>query len=353
MLPAVKIGVGHLWSIEDYGVPKRSSPPRKAGSSSRSSNSGKRRFGISRATWIWVGLAVFLVAAVVCIVYGVWASTFDLNQVDNIPERSAVFDMDGKFYARLAGENRTTVHLDQVSDNFTKALLAREDSRFFSHHGVDPIGIARAMVRNILHGHISEGGSTLTQQLALNTFLGGQHTRSINRKLLEAFLALRIEQNFSKKQIIEAYMNRIYFGAGVYGIETASQAYYHKHAKDLSLTQAAMLVALIRSPSRYSPFHKLKRALYQRDEVLDRLVDLKMITQAAVATRRSMMCLAWPKNRPARRRITPWTPSGARSIPCSIATRWTRAGSGFTRPSTRRCRAWGRRPWTSSFARSR
>lgn len=128
-------------------------------------------------------------------------------------------------------------------------------------------------------GGLEQGGSTLTQQLALNTFLGGQHTRSINRKLLEAFLALRIEQNFTKKEILESYMNRIYFGAGVYGIETASEAYFHKHAKDLTLTQASLLVALIRSPNHYSPFKNLHRAITQRDEVLDRMVELKMITQ--------------------------------------------------------------------------
>jgi penicillin-binding protein 1A len=227
-----------------------------------------------------LAIALVLIGGVVSVIYGVWASTFDLKQVDNIPERSAVFDMDGKFYARLAGENRVVVHLEDVSDYFVKALLAREDSRFFNHHGIDPVGIARAMVRNILHGHISEGGSTLTQQLALNTFLGGKHVRSLQRKLLEAFLAIRIEQNFTKKQILESYMNRIYFGEGVYGIETASQAYYGKHAKDLTLTQAAMLVALIRSPVHYSPFTHYKRALKQRNEVLDRMVDLKMITPA-------------------------------------------------------------------------
>ena len=228
-----------------------------------------------------LGILLLIGAGVVCVVYGMWASTFDLKQVDNIPERSAVFDMDGKFYARLGGDNRVTVHLDQVSGDFVKALMAREDSRFYSHHGIDPVGIARAMVRNILHGHISEGGSTLTQQLALNTFLGGKHVRSINRKLLEAFLAIRIEQNFSKQQILESYMNRIYFGTpeGVYGVETASEAYFHKHAKDLSLTQSALLVALIRSPNRYSPFKNLHRAVTQRDEVLERMAELKMISQ--------------------------------------------------------------------------
>lgn len=241
--------------------------------------SGKKRgFLRSKRLWFIAGLLALIVGAVVCVVYGTWASTYDLKEVDNIPERSAVFDMDGKFYARMAGENRVTAHLDEISPDFVHALLAREDSRFFSHHGIDPVGISRALMRNILHGHIREGGSTLTQQLALNTFLGGRHVHSLQRKLLEAFLALRIEQNFTKRQIIEAYMNRIYFGEGVYGVETASQAYYGKHAKNLTLSQSAMLVALIRSPSRYSPFKNLHRALTQRDEVLARMAELKMIT---------------------------------------------------------------------------
>ncbi len=225
-----------------------------------------------------MAITALIIAGVGSIVYGIWASTFDLKQVDNIPERSAVFDMDGKFYARLAGENRVVVPIEGVSDYFVKALLAREDTRFFSHHGIDPFGIARAFLKNLAHGRISEGGSTLTQQLALNTFLGGRHVRSIHRKLLEAFLAVRIEQNFTKKQILESYMNRIYFGQGVYGIETASQAYFGKHAKNLTLAQSAMLVALIRSPVHYSPFKHLRRALAQRNEVLDRMVELKMIT---------------------------------------------------------------------------
>ena len=256
---------------------------------------GRRGFHIPRGVWVGMALVLVAVAAGVCIVYGVWASTFDLRQVDNIPERSAVFDMDGKFYARLSGENRETVHLEAISDSFVKALLAREDSRFFSHHGIDPVGIARAVVRNVARGHIREGGSTLTQQLALNTFLGGRHTRSLNRKLLEAFLAIRIEQNFTKKQILESYMNRIYFGTpeGVYGIETASQAYFHKHAKDLTLAQSAMLAGLIRSPARYSPFKNMRRALAQRDEVLDRMVELKMITAAECdAAKRNGLALA-------------------------------------------------------------
>ena len=188
-----KIRIGDLaGAIEDCAVPKKTAPGKST-----------RGFRISRGVWVGLAILALVGAGVVSIVYGVWASTFDLKQVDNIPERSAVYDMDGKFYARLAGENRVVVHLNDVSVFFVKALLAREDSRFFSHHGIDPVGIARAVVTNLAHGHIRQGGSTLTQQLALNTFLGGKHTRSLNRKLIEAFLAIRIEQNFTKNQILE------------------------------------------------------------------------------------------------------------------------------------------------------
>jgi penicillin-binding protein 1A len=263
-------------------VPRKRSPGRK-----------KSGFRLSRGFLVTVAILLLVGAAVVCVVYGVWASSFDLKQVDNIPERSAVFDMDGKFYARLAGENRIVVHLQDVSQFFVKALMAREDSRFYSHHGIDPIGIGRAIVTDLLHGHIRQGGSTLTQQLALNTFLGGKHDRSLNRKLLEAFLAIRIEQNFTKDQILECYMNRIYFGQGVYGVETASEAYFNRHAKDLTLNQASMLVALIRSPARYSPYKNMHRALAQRDEVLARMVELKMMPQAqSDAARRESLGLA-------------------------------------------------------------
>lgn len=224
-----------------------------------------------------------------CIVYGVWASLFfNIKEVERIPERSVVFDMDGKPYSRLAGDNRTIVPLNKVSPYFINALLAREDSRFYKHHGVDPIGIARAMTRNLIHLRISQGGSTLTQQLALNTFLGGIHNHSLHRKILEAFLAVRIEQNYPKRAILEHYVNRIYFGAGVYGVETASQTYFAKPAAKLNLCESAILVGIIRSPHRFSPARHLDRALLQRNDVLHRMSELGMIkeeeAQAAIKT---------------------------------------------------------------------
>ncbi len=227
--------------------------------------------------WLWVLLVGFAAVAVVCLVYGFWASTFDMEAVKQMRERSTIFDVDGKVYSRLAGENRIVVPGKEVSRNFKDALLAREDARFYSHHGIDPIGILRALTRNLTKGAAAQGASTVTQQLARNSFpLGG---KTLHRKLLEAFVAARIEQEYSKDQILEFYMNRIYFGPGGYGIETASLSYFGKHAKDLSLGEAAMIAGIVRAPSYFSPFTNLPGALKQRDQVLARLVKLGKISE--------------------------------------------------------------------------
>lgn len=233
----------------------------------------KRRGLLRRVVSIGILAAVALVT-----IYGAWALLFDMDDLGVMPQRSGVYDMDGKFYSRLHGENRIKVPLDRVSKHFIDALLVREDSRFYYHPGIDPIGIARAIVRNISRHSVKEGASTLTQQLARNSFsLGG---RTLNRKILEAFVALRIEYHFSKDEILEYYVNRIYFGSGYWGVETASQAYFGKPASRLNLSEAAMLVGLIRSPNRFSPFNNLKGALAERDTVLGRMRQEGVITEA-------------------------------------------------------------------------
>jgi penicillin-binding protein 1A len=225
-----------------------------------------------------LGISGAICLLVLGVFYFMWSLTFDLKEVGKIPERSWVYDMDGKVYSRLFGENRILVETDEVSPLFKKALLAREDSRFFQHHGIDPVGIVRALVRNLVHLGVREGGSTITQQLARNSFtLGG---RDLSRKILEAFVACRIESSYSKKQILRFYANRIYFGSGLYGLETASQAYFGRSSADLTLSEAALLAGLIRSPNRYSPFNNLKGALDQRDEVLNRMAELKTISSS-------------------------------------------------------------------------
>jgi len=245
------------------------------------SSRNKTRTKKSWRRWLLLtGLAGLLVVVAVGVGYGFWASTFDLQQIREMAERSAVYDVDGKLYSRLQGENRVVVKLGEVSPNFVKALLAREDARFYQHRGVDPIGIARAVVRNVTHGSAKEGASTLTQQLARNSYPKGLGSRkSIHRKLLEAFVAARIEQNFSKDEILEAYVNRIYFGATVYGIETASQTYFGKPAAQLSVGESALIAGIIRAPSHFSPFKNLKGALAQRDAVLARMTKLGKIEE--------------------------------------------------------------------------
>lgn len=187
-------------------------------------------------------LACFLLWGLVGAFYLAWAWTFDLREVGRIPESSLVIDRNGQVYTRLSGENRRTVPLDKVSPWSVRAVIAREDSRFLEHFGVDPVGIARAAAANLAAGGVRQGGSTLTQQLARNSFpLGGQN---MHRKVLEAALAVRMEAVLSKDEILTHYMNRIYFGSGLFGIETAAQAYFAKPASDLTLSKSALLAGL-------------------------------------------------------------------------------------------------------------
>src|SRR6266545_4661360 len=190
-------------------------------------------------------------AFAVFLFYGTWAQTFDMKNVGEMPERSTVYDVDGKIYSRLAGANRLKISLSEVSPEFIAAVLAREDTRFYDHKGIDWRGVLRALSRDVVRMKAKEGASSLTMQLARNSLpLGG---RTFSRKLLEAMVALRIEREFTKQQILELYVNRIYFGAGCYGVETASQAYFGKNASKLNLPEAALLAGLIRSPNRFSP----------------------------------------------------------------------------------------------------
>src|SRR5947199_141510 len=232
------------------------------------------------------GFAVFLF-------YGTWAQTFDMKNVGEMPERNTVYDVDGKIYSRLAGANRLKVSLSEVSPFFITAVLAREDARFYAHKGIDWRGILRALVRDITSGSAREGASSITQQLARNSLpLGG---RTVSRKVLEAMVALRIERQFTKQQILELYVNRIYFGTGCYGVETASQAYFGKDASKLNLSEAALLAGLIRSPNRFSPLRNPEGAAIQRDTVLDRMVELKKISAAAAQQAKQTKVDAHPK----------------------------------------------------------
>src|ERR1700738_4744944 len=154
----------------------------------------------------------------------------------------------------------------------------------------------RALLRDLISGSAKEGASSITQQLARNSLpLGG---RTINRKILEAMVALRIEGTFTKQQILELYINRIYFGSGCYGVETASQAYFGKNASKLNLSEAALLAGLIRSPNRFSPLKNPDGAAAQRETVLDRMVELKKISNAQAQQAKSSHINPHPKKMP-------------------------------------------------------
>ncbi|MGC1982853.1 MAG: PBP1A family penicillin-binding protein, partial [Pseudolabrys sp.] len=165
--------------------------------------------------------------------------------------------------------------LREMPSYVPKAFIAIEDRRFHEHYGVDPFGIGRAFVANVLHRSVAQGGSTITQQLAKNLFLTQE--RTINRKLQEALLALWLERKFSKTQILEMYLNRVYFGAGAYGIEQASQRYFGKSARTITLAEAAMLAGVVKSPSRLAPTRNFNGAERRAKSVLAAMADLNFI----------------------------------------------------------------------------
>src|SRR5216117_695199 len=245
-----------------------------------------------------VALLLLLAGAAfaVFLFYGTWAQSFDMKNVGEMPERSTVYDVDGKIYSRLAGANRLKVSLGEVPPYFISAVLAREDSRFYEHKGIDWRGVLRALSRDVVSMSTREGASSLTMQLARNSLpLGG---RTFSRKLLEAMVALRIEREFTKQQILELYVNRIYFGTGCYGVETASQAYFGKSASKLSLPEAALLAGLIRSPNRFSPLKNPEGAAMERNAVLDRMVALKTLSPAEAEEAKKAKITPRPKRLP-------------------------------------------------------
>jgi penicillin-binding protein 1A len=233
-----------------------------------------------------LGLVLGILVAVIGVVYyGRRAWQFDLSLVKEVPERTLVYDRNGILMGHVAGhgENRVSVRASQVSVHFIKALLAREDNRFYDHHGVDPIGVMRALVTNVKSGGKAQGASTITMQLARNTY--GMREMSLQRKIMEAALAIRLEREYSKEEILTYYMNRVYFGSGLYGIERAAQGYFMKSAAELTLAEGAMLAGVIRGPSLLNPFRSLENAKDIQAEVLDRLVasDLVSPTEADAA----------------------------------------------------------------------
>jgi penicillin-binding protein 1A len=192
-------------------------------------------------------------------------------------ETTYIYDVKGKPLASLHGEaNREVVPLDKISPDLKRAVLAIEDSSFYTHHGVSPVGVARAFIKNWESGATVEGGSTITMQLVKNLFLTPK--RAFSRKVAESVLAMRVEQIFTKDQILEMYLNQVYWGHNNYGAQTAAQSYFGKSVEKLNLAEAALMSGLIQAPESLSPFVSLKEAKKRQAVVLSRMVELKWIT---------------------------------------------------------------------------
>ncbi|MBX7207755.1 MAG: transglycosylase domain-containing protein [Verrucomicrobiaceae bacterium] len=232
-----------------------------------------------RRTWFSVLLVLLILASVAG--FGAFmffvqplrekAETFDLGKMRNLEVASIIYDRNGGEMARIFIQNRTPVSISEVPSTLIDALTAQEDSRFFQHKGVDFVGIVRAVWLNFKAGGVTQGASTITQQLARQSF--NLLERKMSRKILEAFLAARIERNFSKTEILEMYLNKIYFGAGYHGIQAAAQGYFGKDAKDLSVEESATLCGLIKSPNRLSPLKHPEASIESRNMVLGRMLE--------------------------------------------------------------------------------
>ena len=198
------------------------------------------------------------------------------------PATSTIYDANGIELANVhAAENRMPVKIAQVPIHLRDAFVAVEDNRFYEHAGIDPKGILRAVYANISGRTISEGGSTITQQLAKNAYLTQE--RTLKRKVQEVFLALQLERQYTKDEILEFYLNQIYFGQGAYGVQAAAKTYFNKNVEDLNLNECAMLAGIPKSPNYYSPLNNLPAAQERKAVVLDQMVKYGYIKPSEAA----------------------------------------------------------------------
>ncbi|MBN9242192.1 MAG: penicillin-binding protein [Mesorhizobium sp.] len=291
---------------EDRVVPGRSkaAPKGKARKTKAGRRSGRPRRGLLGIAvrliyWcfvlaIWGGIA----AAGIVIYYGAKMPAATTWEIPDRAPNIKIVSVDGKLIANRGMSGGEALTLKEMSPYIPEAVVAIEDRRFYSHFGIDPIGLARAMVTNILGGHFSQGGSTLTQQLAKNLFL--KPDRTLERKVQEVLLALWLEHKHSKDQILQMYLNRVYFGSGAYGVEAASRRYFGKSARDVTLAEAALLAGLLKAPSRLSPARDPKAAEDRAQLVLAAMQDEGMVSAKQVATAMSA---------PATRAPSYWTGS--------------------------------------------
>lgn len=236
-----------------------------------------------------------------CFVLGLWGGIAGIGIIGfyavQLPQSSSwavpkrppnvkILSVNGKLLANRGITGGESISLSQMSPYIPQALIAIEDRRFHSHFGIDPMGLVRASIKNIIAGHVVQGGSTITQQLAKNLFLKPE--RTFRRKIQEVILSFWLEAKFTKKEILEIYLNRVYFGSGSYGVDAASRRYFSKSSRDVNLAEAALLAGLLKAPSRLSPARNPQKAEKRAQIVLSAMRRSKFINDREAASALSM-----------------------------------------------------------------
>jgi penicillin-binding protein 1A len=271
----------------DMAKPRRAGSDRKAGGGKPPrgrKGSSSRRSILGRLVYGGIVLGIWAVIAIAGLIAYHAAQLPPIDQLA-VPKRApniAILAADGTLLANRGETGGRTVSLKELPPHLPRAFIAIEDRRFYEHFGVDPVGVARAMVRNLTSRGVAQGGSTLTQQLAKNLFLTQERTAS--RKIQEAILAFWLERNYSKDQLLELYINRVYFGAGAYGVEAAAQRYFSKSAREVTLAEGAVLAGLVQAPSRLAPNRNPEAARARAALVLAAMRETGFAKEADVKT---------------------------------------------------------------------
>ncbi len=275
--------------------PARKATARRKPARGKRARGGRRRFGVVGRLFywafvcsIWVGIGVVGLVAW----YGAKLPSAVTWAIPDRPPNVKIVSVDGKLVANRGMTGGEAIGLHEMSPYIPQAVMAIEDRRFYSHFGVDPLGVARALFENLTGGGFSQGGSTLTQQLAKNLFL--KPDRTLERKVQEVLLAVWLEQKHSKDQILEMYLNRVYFGSGSYGVEAASRRYFGKSAREVTLAEAALLAGLLKAPSRLSPARDPQAAEERAQLVLAAMRDEGMIGEKDALSRSASVALRTP-----------------------------------------------------------
>ncbi len=289
-------------NLDEYQNTRKAAADRR-----RKRRAAKEKAVIHRSSGSWWKRAFVRVCIVICVAlitlsligyalftsvtakYEKWAEEFNLEDINNLDHPCIIYDRHGEEIGRIYDENRSYVTYDQISRAMVDALVAQEDKNFWTHNGFDPVGIIRATKEALAAGgQANQGASTITQQLARNAYDLEQRTAArggsrYERKVVEIFLAMRIEKKYDKQQILEFYINRVYFGRGFYGIRSASLGYFGKEPADLTVREAASIAALIKNPENYNPIRNPKLNWKWRNDVIDRMVRAGMLTAGEAA----------------------------------------------------------------------